>query len=219
MASASLAKSSGGFLRFAGYGGILTAISSLLYAVFFLLVKGPAHELLPPLLLGIGGLLASAVLTALYGLVREADPLFALWGMALGLLGQLGALIHGIHDLALVLAPAPANAPDLATLPNQLDPRGLLAFGLTGVSTFILSWLVVRSGTLPRGLGYLGCALGVLLVALFLGNLFTNDPSSLFVLIPGGLASLIANPAWLFWLGVSLLRRGSSAQSRTPWQP
>jgi Domain of unknown function (DUF4386) len=206
-ASASFAKSSPAFMRFAGISGVLTAISSLLYAVFFLLVKGSAHELLPPLLLAIGGLLASAVLTALYGVVRDADPLFALWALALGLLGQLGALIHGVHDLSLVLVPAPANAPDLTMLPNQLDPRGLLAFGLTGLSTFILSWLVVRSGALPRGLGYLGYVLGILLVALFLGNVFTNDPSSLFILVPRGLASLLANPAWLLWLGLALLRQ------------
>ena len=207
MATASIAKSSSTFLRFAGVCGIITAISSLLYAVFFLLIKGSAHELLPPLLLAVGGLLASAVLTALYGLVRDADPLFALWALALGLLGQLGALIHGVHDLALVLVPAPANVPDLSGLPNQLDPRGVLAFGLTGVSAFILSWLLLRSDTLPRGLGYFGCVLGILLVALFLGNLFTNNPSSVFVLVPGGLASLIANPAWLLWLGVALLRQ------------
>ena len=81
--SASFAKSSPAFMRFAGISGVLTAISSLLYAVFFLLVKGSAHELLPPLLLAIGGLLASAVLTALYGVVRDADPLFALWALAL----------------------------------------------------------------------------------------------------------------------------------------
>ena len=208
MATASIAKSSPAFMRFAGGSGIITAISSLLYAVFFLLVKGSAHQLLPPLLLAVGGLLASAVLTALYSLVREADPLFALWALALGLLGQLGALIHGVHDLALVLAPAPANAPDLGNLPSQLDPRGLLAFGFTGLSTLILSWLALRGAALPRGLGYLGCVLGILLIALFLGALFTNDASSLFILVPGGLASLIANPAWLLWLGITLLRRG-----------
>src|SRR6185437_15468374 len=120
MATASSAKSSPAFMRFAGASGIITASSSLLYAVFFLLVKGSAHQLLPPLLLAVGGLLASAVLTALYSLVREADPLFALWALALALFGQLGALIHGVHDLALVLTPAPANAPDLGTLPSQL---------------------------------------------------------------------------------------------------
>lgn len=207
MTTASIARPSSAFMRFAGVGGIVAAISSLLYAVFFLLVKGSAHQLLPPLLLAVGGLLATAVLTALYSLVRDADPLFALWALALGLLGQLGALIHGAHDLALVLIPAPTNAPDLGTLPNQLDPRGLLAFGLTGLSTFILSWLIVRGGALPRGLGYLGCVLGALLIALFLGTLFTNDASSLFILVPGGLASLIANPAWLLWLGVTLLRQ------------
>lgn len=208
MATATSAKSSPAFMRFAGIGSILTAMSGLLYAVFFLLVKGSAHQILPPVLLAVGGLLASAVLIALYSLVRETDPLFALWALALALLGQLGALIHGVHDLALVLVPAPANAPDLGNLPSQLDPRGLLAFGFTGLSTFILSWLAPRGGALPRGLAYLGCVLGILLVALFLGTLFTNDASSLFILVPGGLASLIAEPAWLLWLGVTLLRRG-----------
>jgi hypothetical protein len=42
---------------------------------------------------------------------------------------------------------------------------------------------------MPAGLAYLGYILAVLLVALFLGALLSNDTKSLFVLVPGGLAS------------------------------
>jgi hypothetical protein len=206
-ASSAIATQSPAFERFAGYAGILTGVSSLLYAVFFLLVKGPLNTSMPPLLLAIGGFLATAVVTAVYARVREADATFALWALFLGVIGQLGGAIHGIHDLANVLVPPAAGTPDVSMLPNELDPRGLLAFGLTGVATLILSWLIVRSGKLPRGLGYLGYVLGVALVALFLGNLFTNSASSLFVLVPGGVASLIANPIWNIWTGLTLLRK------------
>jgi hypothetical protein len=205
--ASALATRSAAFERFAGYAGLITGISSILYAVFFLLVEGPLNTLMPPLLLAIGGIAASAVITAVYARVREADPTFALWALLLGVIGQLGGAIHGVHDLAEVLVPLPSGAPDVSKLPNQHDPRGLLAFGLTGVATLVFAWLIVRGGQLPRNLGYLGYMLGVALVALFLGNLFTNDASSLFVLVPGGLASLIANPAWNIWVGLSLLRK------------
>ncbi len=206
-AASALATRSPAFERFAGYAGIITGISSVLYAVFFLLVKGPLNTVMPPLLLAIGGLLATVVVTAVYARVREADATFALWALLLGVIGQLGGAIHGIHDLANVLVPPPAGTPDVSKLPSDLDPSGLLAFGLTGLATLVLSWLIVRSGQLPRNLGYLGYVLGVALVALFLGNLFTNSASSLFVLVPGGIASLIANPIWNIWAGLSLLRK------------
>lgn len=206
-ASSAFATQSPAFERFAGYAGIITGLSSVLYAVFFLLVKGPLNTSMPPLLLAIGGFSATAVVTAVYARVREADATFALWALFLGVIGQLGGAIHGIHDLANVLVPPAAGTPDVSKLPSDLDPRGLLAFGLTGVATLILSWLIIRSGKLPRGLGYLGYVLGVALVALFLGNLFTNSASSLFVLVPGGVASLIATPIWNIWVGLTLLRK------------
>lgn len=79
----------------------------------------------------LGSLLASAVLAALYGLMRESDPLFMLWALALGLLGQLGALIPGIHDLAQVLVSAPGHTPDITALPS----KSTRSARITGVRT------------------------------------------------------------------------------------
>lgn len=196
------------FERFAGSGALVTGISSVLYAVFFLLVSGTLHAYLPSLLLVVGGLLATAVLTAVYARVRLADPTFAVWALGLGVLGQAGAAIHGMDGLASVIDYAPASGVGTAA-PNPVDPAGFLAFGVVGLSTFVFSWLIVRSGALPRGLGFLGYDLAVLLVALFLGALLTNDTKSLLVLVPCGVASLIATPIRNIWLGVTFLRRSA----------
>jgi hypothetical protein len=197
------------FERFAALGAIITGLSSLLYAVFFLLVTGALHDYLPSFFLALGGLLATAVLTALYQRVRSAEPTFAAWAFGLGFIGQVGTAIHGVYGLASVISKAPVGGVGTSA-PNPVDPAGFLAFGLTGLSTLVFAWLIVRSGQLPRGLGYLGYLLGVLLIALFLGALFTNTAKSLFVLVPGGLASLLATPIWNFWLGAIFLRRRSA---------
>jgi hypothetical protein len=197
-----------GFERFAGIGALVTGISSLLYAVFFLAITGVLHQYVPSVLLGVGGVLATAVVVALYRRVRAVNADFALWALALGLLGQMGAAIHGVDGLASVISRSPAAGVG-TTLPNAVDPAGFLAFGVTGVSTFVFAWLILHGGQLPRGLGYLGYALAVLLVALFLGALLSNDTKSLWVLLPGGLASVIATPVWNLWLGLLFLRRRS----------
>ncbi len=197
------------FERFAAFAAIVTGLSSLFYAVFFLLVTGALHDYLPSLFLALGGLLATAVLTALYQRVRAAEPTFAAWALGLGFIGQVGTAIHGVYGLASVISGAPSGGVGTSA-PNPVDPAGFLAFGLTGLSTLVFAWLIVRSGQLPRGLGYLGYALGVFLIALFLGALLTNTAKSLFVLVPGGLASLLATPIWNFWLGATFLRRRSA---------
>ncbi len=194
------------FEQFAGVSGIITGVSSLLYAVFFLLVKGTLHDYLPPILLAIGGFFALPVAVAIYSRVRAADQNFALLALLLAVVGYLGTAIHGIYSLA-TLVPTYINPAPI----TQMDPRGFVAFGLTGVAVFLFAWLIVRSGAFPQTLGYVGYALAVCLVALFLGTLFTgNDTKSLAILIPGGLASLIATPVWNIWLGL-LLWRGKAA--------
>ena len=198
---------SAAFERFAGVSAIVTGLSSLLYAVFFLLVTGAPHDYLPSLFLALGGLLATAVLTALYQRVRAAEPTFAAWAFGLGFIGQVGTAIHGVYGLASLISHAPTTTGVGATAPNPVDPAGFLAFGLTGLSTAVFAWLILRGGQLPRGLGYLSVVLAVALVALFLGALLSNNPKSLAVLIPGALASLIATPLWNFWLGAIFLAR------------
>lgn len=189
-----VATRSASFDHFAGLAGISTGILSLLYAVFFLLVKGPLHAVLPSLFLSL-----------LYARVREAEPLFAAWALALALFGQMGAAVHGAYGFAQAVTPR-LSGPDVSKLPNPFDPLGFLAFGVVSLSVLVFAWLILQSGALPRGLGYLGLVLGVALVALFLGSLFVNDTTSLAILIPGAVASLVATPAWNIWLGLRFLR-------------
>jgi len=44
-------------------------------------------------------------------------------------------------------------------------------------------------------------------VALFAGALFGTPASSLFILVPGSFASLIATPAWSIWLAALFPQR------------
>lgn len=197
---------SAAFGRFAGAGGIITGVSSLGYAVFFLLVQGSLHTYLPPIFLGLGGFFATTIVVAVYDRVRVADAQFALWGLLIGVVGQLGAAVAAAYGLATAISALKASG-TAATFPNQADPRGFLTFGISGVSFLVFAWLIVRSGRLPRGLGYLGYANGILVIALYLGALLTsNDTKSLFILVPGGLASLITTPIWYLWAGIVLLR-------------
>jgi hypothetical protein len=86
---------------------------------------------------------------ALYKHLEATDAAFLLWALVLGVVSALGAAVHGSYDLANALNPPATNVPSLADLPNQVDPRGLLTFGVAGVAVLIFSWLVARSKTMP----------------------------------------------------------------------
>src|SRR5581483_4981577 len=122
-----------------------------------------------------GGLASSAALVAIYERVRGTEPSFALWGLILGLAGTIGAAIHGGYDLANAIhPPAVANA----DLPSAIDPRGLLTFGVAGLSLLVFAGLIARGRALPAGLGYLGYALAALLLILYLGRLIILEATS-----------------------------------------
>lgn len=193
------------FDRFAAVSGIITGLSSLLYAVFYLLVGGSLHAYLPPFFLALGGFLALPLALAVYSRVRGADPNFARYALLLSAIGNLAAAVHGVYGLSLLF---PTVAGGVDTYVFEPDPRGFLSFGVTGVSVFLLAWLILRSGAFPRGVAYVGFILGIALVVLFLGNLFVDNTASYFVLVPGAIASLIATPIWSIWLGLLLLRPG-----------
>jgi hypothetical protein len=189
------------FSHFAGYAGIIAGVSSVFYAVAFLILK---NSPLAAALLVLGSLLATVVSIMLYMQLRQVDGGFALLGLFFGVIGAVGAAIHGMTDLANAILP-PATKLD-QSLPNPIDPRGFLAFGLTGVGVLVFAWLVTQGGSVPHFFGYVGYVLAIALVTLFLGTLFVNRPSSLAILIPGGVASLLANPIWLIGLGIVFLR-------------
>ena len=191
------------FERFAGLCAILAGLVGFLYSTAFIIVSRSRPELgglLSALFLMLGGLLTSAALVAVYTRLRETDAAFALWALLLGLAGTLGSAIHGGYDLANAI-----NPPDtIPNLPNQVDPRGLLTFGIAGLAIFVVAWLVGRGGQFPKGLGYLGYLLAVLLVVLYLGRLIVLQATSPVIVVPALLAGFLVNPIWYIWLGLAL---------------
>lgn len=200
------------FDRFAGLCAILAGIVIFLYSIAFIVIARRAPELgalLSALFLLLNGLLVAAPLTAVYARLRETDGLFALWALVLGIAGALGAAVHGGFDLANALNPPalPADlAAGLATLPSQVDPRGLLTFGVAGVALVVVAWLIGRGASFPRGLGYLAYVLAILLVIIYVGRLTVLNPAHLVLLVPILLAGFVVNPAWYIWLGLVLWR-------------
>jgi len=192
---------------------LLAGVGGLSYSISFVILARSAPDVsavLSPLFLALGGPLASAVLLALYNRVRETEPTFALWALLMGTVAALGSALHGGYDLANAINP-PALGSGLQTslnaLPSQIDPRGLLTFGVSGVAFLILASLIVRGGQLPKGLGYLGLLLGVLLIVVYLGRLILLQPTNPFLLGAAALTGFLASPLWYIWLGVVLLRR------------
>jgi hypothetical protein len=209
---------SASYERFAGSCALVGAVGGVGYSVAFVtyLKTGsvPAAKVSVTLLLG-GGVLATAVFVGLYDRIREGDPSFALWGLVLGVAAGVGTAAHGGYDLANFAHPPAGLNPDL---PNAVDPRGLMTFGLTGLSVLISSWLIARgSGAgLPRRLGSLGMLSGALLLVVYLGRLFVLNPKNPGLLTVAVLSGYVVNPAWLVWLGLELRRGGPPVRPVEP---
>jgi hypothetical protein len=189
------------FERFAGTCALLAGIAGFLYTVAFIILQ---NVLLSGLFLMLSGLLTSVALVAVYERLRETDISFALLALLLGIVGALGSGVHGGYDLANTINPL-SSIPD-PDLPNPIDPRGLLAFGVAGVALLIVAWLIVRGEQFPRGVGYLAYLSAVLLVALYLGRLIILDPTNSAIVVPALLNGFLVNPALYIWLGLALLR-------------
>ena len=194
------------FEKFAGWGAILAGLSGFLYSISFIVLQ---DNLLSALFLMLGGLFSTAALTALYQRLRGTESGFALLGLLLSLSTALGSAIHGGYDLANALHPPASMNTDL---PNAIDPRGLLTFGVAGLGLFILSRLLTQEMRFPKGLAYLGYLSAILMVVLYLGRLIILQATSLVIVIPALLEGFIVNPIWYVWLGLTLIR--SQSQSK-----
>jgi hypothetical protein len=151
----------------------------------------------------LGGLFSTAALTALYQRLRGTESGFALLGLLLTLSAALGSAIHGGYDLSNALHPPASLNPDL---PNPIDPRGLLTFGIAGLGLFLLSRLMTQNRNFPKGLAYFGMLSAILMIVLYLGRLIILQATSLAIVIPALLEGFLVNPIWYIWLGVTLRR-------------
>ena len=195
-----------GLQRGAGLAALAAAAVGLAYSVSFVLiarVSATAGAFLSALFLLAGGLLAVFVLTGLYDRFREARPALAVLALVLGAAGGLGAAVHAGYDLANVLHRSASLPGDV---PNPVDPRGLLTFGVTGLA------LNVAARLLPGRLRLLGHAAGVLLIFVYLARLIVLAPTSPLVLLPAALAGFVLSPLFYAWLGAWLLRREDGAR-------
>jgi hypothetical protein len=192
------------FDRFAGMCAILAGVCVFLYSVAFIVIARSSPALgaeLSALLLVLSGLFGAPVLVGLYERLRQTGEGFALLALGLGLAGALGAAVHGGYDLANAINPPSAAA---AGLPSQIDPRGLLTFGVAGLAVLIFAWLMRQGGGFPAGLVYVGYVLAVLLVIIYLATLVGVKVTNPVLLVPALLAGFIVNPVWYIWLGVAL---------------
>jgi hypothetical protein len=191
------------FERLAALSGLLTGGIGFLYSVSFIVLR---DAMLYSLFLMLGGLFATLALVAVYERVRAMNEQLAMWSLVLGIVAALGSLIHGGHDLANAINPPETNLASLANLPSQIDPRGLLTFGIAGFAMFGIAVLITRGGHLPKGLGYLGYVSAILLVTIYLGRLIVLNATSPIIVIPALLEGFIVNPVWYIWLGLALWR-------------
>ena len=198
------------FDRYASLAAIAAAIVGLLYSISFVVLQ---NGLLSALCLLLGGLLSLAALVGLFQHLAPVDAPSATLGLILGAVSALGAAIHGGYDLANAIHAPGELSGALANLPNPIDPRGMLTFGVAGLAVLLAGLLMRGSPRFGRGFTTLTLTLGALLIIVYLGRLIVLTPSSPLVLLPAAVTGFIINPAWYLWLGV-LLRRGVAPEPK-----
>ena len=173
----------------------LAGIFAFAYACAFVLARNPFWS---AVFLLLTGLFAVKVMAILYRQLRDREETLALIALLFGVAGSFGALIHGGYDLATLLAP-PANL--LTDVVSQVDPRGLLTFGLTGIGVAMFSWLMGEQKGFPVWLQRWGYLSAALLVIIYLARLIIVSPAHPLLLYPVLVEGFVVGPVWYLWIG------------------
>ena len=159
-------------------------------------------------------LLTFAVIAAFFSLLREHRSGPVCWALTLGFFGAALAAI----DFACIAVEAPrlarlymSSAPDARPLllvfgVPHIDPC-FFSWGLLGIFALTVNSAALRHRLLPRTLGYIGVAGGVLFILVFLGALSRTVWLIDFAVALGG---LVVGPLWYIWTGFVLRSRGRS---------
>ena len=187
--------------RFAGLCAVLAGAFGFLYSVAFVILRSPSLSALFLLLTGL-----AAQRGAGGGLRSPArDRRFV---RPVGAGAGHGWAPWARRCTAATTWPTYSNPPATTNLdlPSQIDPRGMLTFGVAGLALWVMAWLILRGRQFPRGLGYLGYVTAALLIIIYLARLIVLDATSPLVLVPALLAGFVASPVWYVWLGLNLWR-------------
>lgn len=217
--------------RFGGTSAILVGISYIVVAITYFLLPaeqqaggGTVPEFLSSVATGstvllvqywaiaLGALLGIAVVTAVSDLVRSANEGLIRWTSTLAILGfavlAVQFLIFQDHTPQLAAGYVQSDESTQAALSimgtRGLDPDGWMGFGTVGLWVFVVNWLAMGGGQLPRGLTYVGLAVGIA-YALVVAGFVLNLP--LLIAIAVGVGGVILGPIWYIWTG-TVLRRG-----------
>ena len=189
------------FQTLSSWEAILAGVSAFAYAYFFVIAKDVTMYSLSLLLLGIFSI---KVMIALFARLKKVDEDFARVAMILGVIGGAGMAVHGGYDLANAINPPALVNTDL---PNQVDPRGLLAFGFTGFAILKFSWLMAKDSYFPEGLRWIGFLSGALLVVIYVARLTVLNPANPVLLYPVLINGFVLGPLWYLWLGKVFRRK------------
>jgi hypothetical protein len=187
------------FFTMAAWFAFIAAAAGLIYSLAFIVLRS---DMLSALFLLLGGFASLVAWTALYEHLRAASPSYSLLAFVLSAGAAAGSLIHGGYDLSNALHPPATLNLDL---PNPIDPRGLLTFGVAAVGIFFFSWLAARDKDFPQGLVYVGYVSAFLMAVLYLGRLIILQATSPVIVFPALLEGFLVNPIWFAWLGLTLL--------------
>jgi hypothetical protein len=172
------------------------AILSIAYAAIFA-TTGAAIAASPVANL----ILAGSAILATAATVAVADQLPDRPGRWVRIVGVGWALLSAAH----AAQSGVAGAQGLATDPiSATDPRGFATFGLTGLWLVVVGLTIRGGGTpFPGGLGLLGAAAGVDLLALYAATVAGIGP---LVQVTALLGAVILGPAYWAWTGRVLQR-------------
>jgi hypothetical protein len=217
--------------RWGGLATIGVGICSFLYGILYvvLVFLGPRTDTatsltsfgiqITNLLLALSGFLSLIAVVTIFQKVHVTSEGWARLALWFGMFGALLGGLHGWYDLsrnpalarAFASTDTAAAANLIASLPSQVDPRGLGTFGLTALFFLILGQLLYRVEGIPQRLAQLTLVGALLLGLVFIGTVLyaSGDgiaPARYLFLVAGTLQSIIVGPIVYIWLG-SILRR------------
>lgn len=189
--------------RVAIEAAMAAAAVTLLYSAVFViitLVDSDFWQAVSAVLLMLGGLLTSIVYTALYQRLRDVHPSLALWALIIGIFSAMGGVVHGGYDLANTIHQPSPDILDESNYPSAFDPRGLLTFGLAGITVGAWAWLLAQAKGYSTRLVRLSWLLAGLLFVIYLARLIALEADTVAVVLPAVFTGFIVSPLWFFWL-------------------